>query len=168
MVKNSPAVRETWVWSQGWEDTLEEGMATYPSILAWRIPMDREAWRVTVCGVSKSQMWLSTAQTHTYTETDTHTHTQQAPLWASLICFPSPRLLTACLEAVPSDQYTLVPSLFSMASVCCMLYHKPLTIRLPSKDHWQLMDIKRFCTVICYQLPSIHRSMNVGVLIIYF
>ena len=30
-----------WAWSLGWEDPLEEGMATLSSILAWRIPMDR-------------------------------------------------------------------------------------------------------------------------------
>ena len=47
MVQNLPAVRETWVPSLGWEDPLEEGMATHSSILAWRIPMDRGAWRVT-------------------------------------------------------------------------------------------------------------------------
>ena len=73
MVKNSPAMQETWVWSQGWEDPLEEGMATHSSILAWRISMDRGARRVTVHGVAKSQMWLSTAQTHTHTHTHTHT-----------------------------------------------------------------------------------------------
>ena len=39
-VKNLPAVRETWVRSLGWEDPLEEGMATHSSILAWGIPMD--------------------------------------------------------------------------------------------------------------------------------
>ena len=44
MVKNPPATRETWVQSLGWEDPLEEGMATHPSILAWRISMDRGAW----------------------------------------------------------------------------------------------------------------------------
>ena len=36
-VKNLPAMRETWVQSNGWEDPLEEGMATHSSILAWRI-----------------------------------------------------------------------------------------------------------------------------------
>ena len=41
MVKNPPAMRETWVRSLGWEDPLEKGMATHSSILAWRIPMDR-------------------------------------------------------------------------------------------------------------------------------
>ena len=43
-VKNLPAVQETWVLSLGWEDPLEEGMATYAIILAWRIPTDRGAW----------------------------------------------------------------------------------------------------------------------------
>ena len=37
------------------EDLLEEGMATHSSILAWRVPMDRGAWWVTVHGVTKSQ-----------------------------------------------------------------------------------------------------------------
>ena len=34
IVKNLPAMQETWVWSLGWEDPLEEGMATHSSILA--------------------------------------------------------------------------------------------------------------------------------------
>ena len=38
MVKNPPAMRETWIWSLVWEDRLEEGMATHSSILACRIP----------------------------------------------------------------------------------------------------------------------------------
>ena len=38
LVKNPPAIWETWVWSLGWEDPLEKGKATYSSILAWRIP----------------------------------------------------------------------------------------------------------------------------------
>ena len=38
LVKNPPAMRETWVQSLGWEDPLEKGKATHSSILAWRIP----------------------------------------------------------------------------------------------------------------------------------
>ena len=38
MVKNLPAIQETWVQSLDQEDPLEKGMATYSSILAWRIP----------------------------------------------------------------------------------------------------------------------------------
>ena len=41
-VKNPPAMRETWVQSLGWEDPLEEGMAIYSSILAWRMPWTEE------------------------------------------------------------------------------------------------------------------------------
>ena len=40
MVKNPPAMQETWVRSLCWEDPLEEGMATHSSILAQRIPME--------------------------------------------------------------------------------------------------------------------------------
>ena len=42
MVKNLPAMWETWVRSLGWEDPLEKGMATYSSVLAWRIPWTEE------------------------------------------------------------------------------------------------------------------------------
>ena len=59
MVRNPPAVQDTWVQSLGWEDPLEEGMATLSSILALRIPMDRGAWRATVHGVAKSRTRLS-------------------------------------------------------------------------------------------------------------
>ena len=59
MVKNPPAMWETWVRSLGWEDPLEEGMATHSRILAWRVPMDRGAWRATVPGVTQSQTRLS-------------------------------------------------------------------------------------------------------------
>ena len=41
-VKNSPAMQEAWAQALGWEDSLEEGMATHSSILAWRIPWTEE------------------------------------------------------------------------------------------------------------------------------
>ena len=50
---------ETWIRSLGWEDPLEEDMATHSNILAWGIPMDRGAWRATVHEVTKCQTWLS-------------------------------------------------------------------------------------------------------------
>ena len=53
-VKNLPAMWETWVQSLGLEDSLEEGMATHSSILAWRIPMDRGAWQITGWGHKES------------------------------------------------------------------------------------------------------------------
>ena len=55
VVKNPPAMQETWVQSLGWEDPLEKEMTTHSSILAWRIPMDRGAWRAIVHGVTKKE-----------------------------------------------------------------------------------------------------------------
>ena len=52
VVRNLPAMQETWVWSLGWEYSLEKRKATHPSILAWRIPC-----------------------VYTHTHTHTHTHT---------------------------------------------------------------------------------------------
>ena len=57
-------MQETRVWSLGQEDPLEEGMATHSSLLAWRIPMDRGAWRAAVHGVAQSWTrlkWLSSS-----------------------------------------------------------------------------------------------------------
>ena len=44
MVKNLPAMQETWIRSLGQEDPLEKEMATHSSTLAWKIPMDGGAW----------------------------------------------------------------------------------------------------------------------------
>ena len=55
MVKNLPAMQETWVRFLGWEDPREEGVATCSSILVWRIPVDRGTWQATVHGVAKGQ-----------------------------------------------------------------------------------------------------------------
>ena len=65
MVKNLPAMQETWVQSLGWKDPLEESMATHSSILAWRIPMDRGAWWATVYGVAESDTTEQLSHTHT-------------------------------------------------------------------------------------------------------
>ena len=54
MVKNLPEVQETQVRSLGQEDLPEKGMTTLSSIVAWRIPMDRESWWAIVHGIAKS------------------------------------------------------------------------------------------------------------------
>ena len=55
LVKNTPAMRKTWVQSLGWEDPLEKGKATHSSILAWRIP-----WTVYSMGSQRDTTeWLS-------------------------------------------------------------------------------------------------------------
>ena len=53
MVKNLPALQETWVQSLGWEDPLEKGMAIHVSILAWRIPWTREPGGLQSMGLQK-------------------------------------------------------------------------------------------------------------------
>ena len=50
VVKNPPALPETWARSLGWEDPLEKGMATLSSILAWRIPQREESGRLQTMG----------------------------------------------------------------------------------------------------------------------
>ena len=59
LVKNLPAMRETWVLSLVWDDPLEKGNVTHSSILAWRIP-----W--TVHGVTKSRTRLSDFHFHSH------------------------------------------------------------------------------------------------------
>ena len=54
MVNSLPAVQETQVRSLVWDGPLEKGMAAHTSVLAWRIPMDREAWWAKDRGVTKS------------------------------------------------------------------------------------------------------------------
>ena len=59
VVKNLPVMHGMWVQSLDQEDPLEKEMATHSSILAWRIPMERGAWRAAVHGAAKSQTQLS-------------------------------------------------------------------------------------------------------------
>ena len=59
MVKNLPAMWETWVKSLGWEDPLEKEMATHSSVLAWRIPWTEESERPQGCKESDTTEQLS-------------------------------------------------------------------------------------------------------------
>ena len=70
MVKNLPAMQETWVQSLGWDDPLEKGMATHSSILAWRIPWEEERGRLQSMGCKQPD----TIERRTHTHTHTHTH----------------------------------------------------------------------------------------------
>ena len=59
MVKNPHAMQETWVQSLGWEDPLEEGMATHSNIFSWRIPWTEEPGRLQSMGITESWTQLS-------------------------------------------------------------------------------------------------------------
>ena len=56
LVKNLPAMQETWVRSLGQEEPLEKEMATYSNILAWRIPWTEEPGRLQSMGLQESDM----------------------------------------------------------------------------------------------------------------
>ena len=71
MVKNLPAVQETWVQSLGREDPLEKDMATHFSILAWRIPWTEEPGGLQSMGLQRVEH-KSAINTHTHTRTHTH------------------------------------------------------------------------------------------------
>ena len=70
MVKNLPAMQETWFRSLGWEDPLEKGMATHSSILAWRIPWTEEPGRLQSMGSQRVRHYCVTntflASVHDY------------------------------------------------------------------------------------------------------
>ena len=57
-VKNPPAMWKTWIQSLGWEDPLQETLATCSSVLAWRISLDRGTWWAAVHGVKESECGL--------------------------------------------------------------------------------------------------------------
>ena len=54
MVKDTPAKQEIWVQSLGWEDPLEEEMASHSSILAWETPWTKEPGRLQPVGSQKA------------------------------------------------------------------------------------------------------------------
>ena len=51
--KNPPAMRETWVQSLVWEDSLEKGKVTHSSVLSWRIPWTEEPGRLQSVGLQR-------------------------------------------------------------------------------------------------------------------
>ena len=68
-------MQERWFQSLGWEDLLEEGVATHSSILAWRIPWMEKPGRLCSIGWQRvGHNWSNLVCTHAYTHTHTHTH----------------------------------------------------------------------------------------------
>ena len=65
-IKNPPAMHKTWVRSLGWEDSLEEGMATNSSVLAWRIPWTEEPGGLQSMALQRvGHDWSGLASMHT-------------------------------------------------------------------------------------------------------
>ena len=67
MVKNLPAMQETWVWSLGQEDPLEKGMATHSNILAWKITWTEKPGGLQSIGSQRVRHdWAASTHTHIY------------------------------------------------------------------------------------------------------
>ena len=64
LVKNLPALQETWVRFLGWEDPLEEEMATHSSILAWEIPWTEEPGGLQTMGLQRVGQDLAAEDAH--------------------------------------------------------------------------------------------------------
>ena len=66
MVKHLSVIQETQIQFLGQEDPLEEVMATHSSIFAWRISMEKEAWKAIIHRVAKCQTQLKRLRMHTH------------------------------------------------------------------------------------------------------
>ena len=81
-MKNLSVVWETWALFLGWEDPLEEGMATHSSILAWRIPQIEEPGRLQSMGLQESDM-TERLSTHILIINDVLDHTKYGNYYSS-------------------------------------------------------------------------------------
>ena len=100
MVKNLPAMQETWIQSLGQEDALGKGKATHSSILAWRIPRTEEPGRLQSIGCKELDTTKLLTLFYTHTHIYTHARTQ---IWAFLVA--------QTVKNLPAMQETPVQSL---------------------------------------------------------
>ena len=133
MVKNPPAMQETWVWPLGWEDFLEEGMATHSSILAWRIPWTEETGRL-------QSMGSKTAGHDWATKTQTARHGNDGPGRCSephsgLLSQGSLPLTSSCHDKMPFHRSGLLDTPPSLSFVLALLLESPPLVLCPFL-HW--------------------------------
>ena len=124
LVKNPPAMQESLVRFLGQKDLLEKGWATHSSILAWRISMDRGAWRATVHRVAKSRTQLKWLCMHAYI--------WPLPSWTPPLPPPSPRLSQSTSFGFPASYIELPLALCFTYGICfsaILSYH--LTLSFP-------------------------------------
>ena len=123
LVKNPPAIRETWVWSLGWEDPLEKGKATHSSILPWRIPGTIQCMGSQRVGHSWATFTF-TAPISNYSHTGFRTSTFE--------CWQGMSIQSVSVMSFLNSTYaislTLVISLFQILIVSCLLDNKNLSI----------------------------------------
>ena len=117
-VKSLPAMRETQVRSLGREDPLEKEMATHSSILAWNIPMDREAWRATAHGALKSQTRLSDFTFRSRLHCLYRCRGHEFELWSGRFHRPAEQL-APCITTTEHAHLDLVLHCKRVAPACC-------------------------------------------------
>ena len=136
LVKNPPAIQETWVRSLSWEDPLEKGKATHSSILAWRIPWTR------VHGVAKSQTQLINFHS-------LHTHLARRPHWSIGWKAGTPCRAEHVFSQLSVQTSTSSTPMCQLRRVECCLYRK--------RCHGSLLDGTREGKHSCV-LPSIYQT----------
>ena len=98
-------IQETWVWSLGWEDSLEEGMATHSSILAWKIPWTEKPSGVQSMGSKRiPHNWSDWAHMHAWIKLfiQTTQHVVTAQLIVNYIPSSDPHFPKFCID-LPSS-----------------------------------------------------------------
>ena len=138
MVKNPPAMWETWVQFLGWEDPLEEGMATHPSTLAWRILWTEKPGRLQSLGSQRvGHHWVTKHSTQ-------HSHYIKK----------KKSLLEARMEGLNSMQFSRSVVSDSLrtpwiaarqASLSITNSRSPLTLTSMESPRWQQADLQCLC-----------------------
>ena len=139
-VKNLPAMQETWVQSLGWEDSLEKGMATHSSILAWRIPRTEEPSRLKSpwgCKESDTTEWLLL-------------HLTSVSNWGLLLY----------LGFLPVQDSQVSPHLSSRNSLHVQVFSSYVFLWLASSSFSGLPKVKQ---LICFHCPQSGSSSLFGI-----
>ena len=149
MVKNPPALRETWVGSLDWEDALEKGMATHSSTLAWRTPWTEEHGVLQSTGLQRVGLdWVTKYSTYQFSSGVQSCLTLCNPMGCSTPGFPVHRQLPELTQGhiywvgdaiqplIFSCPLLLLPSL--IPNIRVFLNESVLHIRWPKYWEFQL------------------------------
>ena len=133
LVKNLPAVQKTWIWSLGWEDSLETGTASHFSILAWRIPWTEVPGRLpSPCG----RKWVR----HDWATNTPHSHLGSAKNNVSWVCH-----YHKCKQI---EKFVKICSYFMCNQPFCIIHHQIIHYMGIEKINpmfiWFMMDFRRY------------------------
>ena len=136
VVKNPPAVQETWIRSLGWEDALEEGMATHSSILAWRIPRTEEPGGLQCMGLQRVRdNWATKHSTAQYSIV----YIISRLLYAFILCWTLRlfHVLAIVNAAAAAKSLQSCPTLCDPIGVHPMGAHQaPPSLGFSRQEHW--------------------------------